>query len=233
MSTLRAPKMRPLSANAFLTKSVSPFAVCMCPHRLQLKICRDEEQAQFSIYKTEIGDIAIRNALTDDQLFSLCRDRGDSKGSLKFLIARTSAVVHEEPVISSIPPPVLQGLPSSPVQIKPRSIFRHDSASSSSDLTWAPRPPPEDVYDRLEDFFPEHDLDKPVIEAGSGSTSAVAESAPSLGQKRVDRKSSAYANTNRNTKLWGSKIEETTVQPRGNSIPSDSSPSSALSKSCA
>lgn len=33
------------------------------------------------------------------------------------------------------------------------------------------RPPPEDVYERLEEFFPEHDLDKPVIEANSGGTS--------------------------------------------------------------
>src|ERR1700761_8657544 len=37
--------------------------------------------------------------------------------------------------------------------------------------TWAPRPPPEDVYERLDDFFPEHDLDEPVIEAMSGGTS--------------------------------------------------------------
>jgi mitogen-activated protein kinase kinase kinase len=39
------------------------------------------------------------------------------------------------------------------------------------DYTWAPRPPPEDVYDHLEEFFPNHDLDKPVIEASSGGTS--------------------------------------------------------------
>ncbi|KAJ7822076.1 kinase-like domain-containing protein [Mycena olivaceomarginata] len=43
--------------------------------------------------------------------------------------------------------------------------------------TWAPRPPPEDVYERLEDFFPEHDLDKPVIEMTSGGTSPTATSA--------------------------------------------------------
>ncbi|KAF8350145.1 MAP kinase [Amanita rubescens] len=105
----------------------------------KLKICQDEEQPQFSIYKTEIGDFAIGKALTDDQLFSLCRDRGDNKGSLKFLISHKSAVVHEEPhrpytpVISSIPPPVLPGLPSSPLRAKPRSRSRHGSASSSSE----------------------------------------------------------------------------------------------------
>ena len=90
--------MRHLSANAFLAMSVSTLSPCaLYAHRLQLNICQDEEQAQFSIYKTEIGDFAIGNALTDYQLFSLCQDRGDNKGSLKFLISHTSAVVHEEP----------------------------------------------------------------------------------------------------------------------------------------
>lgn len=36
---------------------------------------------------------------------------------------------------------------------------------------WAMRPPPEDVYARLEVYFRNHDLDKPVIEATSGGTS--------------------------------------------------------------
>ncbi|KAF8960162.1 kinase-like domain-containing protein, partial [Flammula alnicola] len=36
---------------------------------------------------------------------------------------------------------------------------------------WALRPPPENIYDHLEEFFPKHDLDKPVIEATSGNTS--------------------------------------------------------------
>lgn len=49
----------------------------------------------------------------------------------------------------------------------PRGSTFADRQSS----TWAPRPPPEDVYERLEEFFPEHDLDKPVIEASSGGTS--------------------------------------------------------------
>ncbi|ESK97999.1 ste ste11 protein kinase [Moniliophthora roreri MCA 2997] len=50
---------------------------------------------------------------------------------------------------------------------------------------WATRPEPEDMYERLEDFFPHHDLDKPVIDAGTGSggtspTSAVGFGAPSV-----------------------------------------------------
>ncbi|CEH17541.1 ste ste11 protein kinase [Ceraceosorus bombacis] len=30
---------------------------------------------------------------------------------------------------------------------------------------WAPRPPPEQLYENLDEFFPKHDLDKPVLEA--------------------------------------------------------------------
>lgn len=40
--------------------------------------------------------------------------------------------------------------------INRRASFRRD--------TWAFRPSAEDVYDRLQDFFPDHDLDKPFIE---------------------------------------------------------------------
>lgn len=33
------------------------------------------------------------------------------------------------------------------------------------DNDWAFRPPPEQLYDNLDDFFPKHDLDKPVLDA--------------------------------------------------------------------
>src|SRR4030081_3313700 len=105
----------------------------MCTHDYQLKICQDEEQCQYSIYKTEIGDFAIGDALTAEQLFGLCRDRGDNKGSLKFLISHKNAVVHQEPsrpytpVIPSLPPPVLPTFPPSPARIKARSRSRHGS----------------------------------------------------------------------------------------------------------
>ncbi|KIK70895.1 hypothetical protein GYMLUDRAFT_301387 [Collybiopsis luxurians FD-317 M1] len=44
-------------------------------------------------------------------------------------------------------------------------------AASDSEGWWAPRPLPEDMYEKLDQYFPEHDLDKPVIEATSGGTS--------------------------------------------------------------
>lgn len=52
-----------------------------------------------------------------------------------------------------------------------RAEARGSTFTEMGSSTWAPRPPPEDVYERLEEFFPEHDLDKPVIDASSGGTS--------------------------------------------------------------
>ncbi|KAI4527409.1 kinase-like protein [Schizophyllum commune Tattone D] len=98
--------------------------------------------------------------------------------------------------------------------------------------TWAPRPPPEMINERLEEFFPEHDLDKPVIEAVSGGSSPTAEitAAPILqapapmvsDHRRKNKKSirkvveegnrrvSDAIQRKRSTKLWGSRLEEVT-----------------------
>lgn len=60
------------------------------------------------------------------------------------------------------------------------------SKFAENEYTWAPRPVPEEVYERLEDYFPEHDLDKPVIEASSGAgspTAAEYPAAPPLPEK--------------------------------------------------
>ncbi|KAF8140336.1 kinase-like domain-containing protein [Boletus edulis] len=124
----------------------------------------------------------------------------------------------------------------------PRSRTPRDGHKSTfEEYTWAHRPPPEDVYDRLEEFFPEHDLDKPVIEANSGGTSPttadlshgitandrerinvrgkksiriVAEEH----KKRLDRTSraeSSYGNLlRRSTKLWGGYVEEVTTSQK-------------------
>ena len=61
----------------------------------------DESQAHFSIYRTEVGSFAIGDALTDEHLFELCRDHGDSYASLKFMVSHTSAAIHESPLDSS------------------------------------------------------------------------------------------------------------------------------------
>ncbi|KAJ6495966.1 kinase-like domain-containing protein [Mycena vulgaris] len=103
--------------------------------------------------------------------------------------------------------------------------------------TWALRPPPKDVYERLEDFFPDHDLDKAVIEAMPGGSHTSMEqtltptaTAPSntraqgLSKKSIRRVAEeqkghiqeiyqggkGFTNIQRklSTKLWDSRIEK-------------------------
>ncbi|KAF8898833.1 hypothetical protein BD779DRAFT_1485744 [Infundibulicybe gibba] len=73
---------------------------------------------------------------------------------------------HRHPTFST--PPIPSRRPST---IWKPTLTHRTKASARSSTFADTRPPPEDVYERLEDFFPEHDLDKPVIEASSGGTS--------------------------------------------------------------
>ncbi|KAI0257467.1 hypothetical protein BJV78DRAFT_38313 [Lactifluus subvellereus] len=104
----------------------------------------DEEQSQYSIYRTDVGAYALGDALPDEQLYELCRDHGDAKGALKFLVANSSAVVHERnhtspaasPTVSSMQPPVVIPSTNSPhnrPQPRQRSHSRHGSVSSTSE----------------------------------------------------------------------------------------------------
>ena len=111
------------------------------------KLCvwDEEDQSQFSIYQTEIGAFAIGDALTDELLFELCREQGDSRGSLKFFVSHSSAPVHEQPSRSSsslspsvntIPPPVLPSYNTNsyaPLRPKRRSKSKQGSPSSASE----------------------------------------------------------------------------------------------------
>ncbi|TDL28512.1 Pkinase-domain-containing protein [Rickenella mellea] len=75
------------------------------------------------------------------------------------------------------PPPPLahvntrRGMVQSAKNRRDNAPKRDSQFEKSRTYTWAFRPPAEDVYERLEEFFPDHDLDKPVIEATSGGTS--------------------------------------------------------------
>ncbi|THH11748.1 hypothetical protein EW146_g7945, partial [Bondarzewia mesenterica] len=126
----------------------------------------DEEQSQYSVYRTKIGAYAIGDALRDDQLYELCRDEGDAVCSLKFLVASSSAVVHEasqsspvtSPTVSTVPPPVILPTSSSPYPLrhKRRSQSRHGSISSASErippeLTNGYDPSVSDDLDGMED----------------------------------------------------------------------------------
>nr|GAT44122.1 MAP kinase kinase kinase [Mycena chlorophos] len=109
--------------------------------------------------------------------------------------------------------PILHPSTPSPADVMPKTSKRDKHMSKFTirqEDTWAPRPPPEDVYERLEDYFPQHDLDKPVIEAASGGTSPTTTDVER--KRHLDRASRAEGMTavqrKRSTKLWGSKVEE-------------------------
>lgn len=141
------------------------------------------------------------------------------------------------------PPPVRMArrTASKPVPDQRTSRFDNDF-----DGTWAPRPPPEDVYERLEEYFPEHDLDKPVIETPSGGTSPTSDMIPqpqrfkhkksirvvaAEHKRRIDRTSRMEASSSsatavlrkRGTKLWGSRLEEVTTEQARSGLPSSTS----------
>ena len=87
---------------------------------------------------------------------------------------------------NNFPPPPKHPPPSPPLPHwgarTPTSRHPRGEQSKSEgtfqDSSWASRPNPEEVLNRLEVFFPDHDLDKPVIEASSGGTSPTAADYP-------------------------------------------------------
>ncbi|KAG6902946.1 hypothetical protein C0995_009338 [Termitomyces sp. Mi166 len=54
----------------------------------KLGIWDGEDQARALIFETEIGSLHIGQPLTDQSLAVLCRERGDSRGSLAFIVDR-------------------------------------------------------------------------------------------------------------------------------------------------
>lgn len=134
-----------------------------------------------------------------------------------------------------------------------RSRFYKDNT-----VTWAFRPPAEVMYDRLEEYFPDHDLDKPLIESTSGGSSptAVEPAIPAFQgssadkdrkfrhkksirivaeehKRKIDHTDSSPANSmlrKRSTKLWGSKVEEVTTSQIPNIPTLPESPTAANPK---
>ncbi|KAG5647644.1 hypothetical protein DXG03_008997 [Asterophora parasitica] len=97
---------------------------------------QDDDQLRFSIYLTEMGAYAIGDALTDQQLYTLCATNGDNKGSLKFFVSHSSAPVHEQPpprnhspTATTIPPPVLP-FNAMPTPLRATRAPRQESVSS-------------------------------------------------------------------------------------------------------
>ena len=124
-------------------------------------------------------------------LFSAIAEESNVTSSIKSSIPSDSST----PSVGNAPPRQRSESPeftvgddskglSSPMHPPPRSPSTPSSATSATvgatDLTrkksfakhedvWAVRPPPELVLDNLEEFFPDHDLDKPILVDQSGS----------------------------------------------------------------
>ncbi|KAF9040529.1 hypothetical protein BJ165DRAFT_304233 [Panaeolus papilionaceus] len=98
----------------------------------------------FAIYKTEIGSHVIGDPLSNERLFALCRDHGDSKGTLKFFI---SSLPSHHPHDQSTPPfsALYNPSPSIPSQLptivplrpRRRSRSRNGSFSAPSETLGA------------------------------------------------------------------------------------------------
>lgn len=155
------------------------------------------------------------------------------------------------------PPPPPPIPPPPPPQMTSENSGRGRRVSvfvNNDQDTWAVRPPPEDVYERLEEFFPGHDLDKPVIDASTGGTSPTTTEHPiplppeptekrwkhkksirvvaAEHKKKIDRTSrmdpsslASDVRRHRSTKLWDKQTEEVTAEKLRSSVPESPSPS--------
>lgn len=177
--------------------------------------------------------------------------------------SRNQPLPRDNPRIPANFPPPPGYIPDTPPVRAPRRTAANskklqDQRTSRFDnnfeVTWAPRPPPEEVFERLQEYFPEHDIDEPVIDMPSGGTSPTS-AEPNVPlpaekqkfrhkksirlvaeehKKRVDRRSRMEPATNasnvlrkRNTKLWGSRLEE--VPTHDQALLADAGPSSDVS----
>lgn len=62
--------------------------------------------------------------------------------------------------------------------------IHRNSSFVKRDHDWAFRPPTEQLYENLDDFFPRHDLDKPILDAGAIPSSPMAGGSPRTDQSQ-------------------------------------------------
>ena len=161
------------------------------------------------------------------------------------------------PPVPTFMPPEYPPAPRRPPkpQTKPPSSFSAHPNNRISVFNEDFRPPAEEMYERLGDFFPGHDLDEPVIEASSGGTSPTSAEAvqpfptpdrrkhkksirvvANEHKRKLDRTSripsaqNANVNRKRSTKLWGSKVEEVTAEQFKSSASALSTPAESPSE---
>ena len=189
-----------------------------------MNIFNDDEKIPFAIYQTEIGSCAIGDALTNDALLALCRDQGDSKGTLKFFVSHASASVHEPPLLPpsmeyTMPPPVLPHMVSiNPLRLKRRSRSRNGSFSSTSENL-----PPEVAAGYEADLdYPDREANKSTARpsqhliAPPMATSTAHQVSPRLHPSNHNRPSSplihnpepASSSPNSSDRAWGQRNED-------------------------
>ncbi|KAJ7596974.1 kinase-like domain-containing protein [Mycena floridula] len=96
----------------------------------------------------------------------------------------------------------------------PRNSMRKSRRISKRDSAWA-RPYIEDVYQHIEEYFPDHDLDKPIINIGAGvpeNNRAKRKTIRMVAEERlqVDRHTGEEISRmrRRGTKLWNHQVHE-------------------------
>ncbi|PWN24461.1 Pkinase-domain-containing protein [Jaminaea rosea] len=82
--------------------------------------------------------------------------------------------------------------------LTPSGIQRSSSFARRGDNEWALRPPPEQLYENLDDFFPRHDLDKPVLDLTSGAPGAAGAGGAAASPTRAASPSHASSPTSAN-----------------------------------
>ncbi|KAG8914839.1 hypothetical protein FRC00_010471 [Tulasnella sp. 408] len=75
----------------------------------------DDDHENYQIYRTELGEAALGDPVTDDQLMIYCGAWADAKGTLKFLVQRNPTAPPPQPQFA----PVSQQTPTPHVQTPP------------------------------------------------------------------------------------------------------------------
>lgn len=184
---------------------------------VQLNIFDEDDFHPYSIYRTEIGSYAIGEALSNENLLALCREQGDSKGTLKFFVSVATAPVHEAQPSNQLLeqhtiPPVLTSIASvNPLSYnKRRSRSRNGSFSSQSEN--------KDGYDADLDN-PDRDSSKPVTRVSPQQSGGIVSSSASASQSSRRRPTAVHPrpasplvppeqNTPPQPSAWGHRREE-------------------------
>ncbi|KAK0464896.1 kinase-like domain-containing protein [Desarmillaria tabescens] len=115
------------------------------------------------------------------------------------------------------PPISAQPVPSPPPLPSPPSYSDRKASARLSRIEGWHRPHLEDVYQRLDYYFPEHDVDRPVVKADTVASQPkdrhMRKSIRMVAQEQLNRNlSDPECRLKRSTTLWGGRIEEAIIR---------------------